>query len=226
MQTVPTQMFQLGHVKIRPSYFFSMTFEKRQHMKLGDLLEIRSGLVLSRKQSKERTPYLYSILTLRAIQDDGFIDSEKIETAYMVESLGAEYVTHPGDLVVRLTFPYTAVLISEATKNIVVPSNFLILRTKHNLLLPEYLYWFLNTETVRQTLYEQATSNMLGAIKKQTFVALEVTLPSLLEQEKFGHIYFLAQRENQLLQELAAQKKKYYSMALNKIYDGLRRVQK
>ena len=67
---------------------------------------------------------------------------------------------------------------------------------------------------------------MLGAIKKQTFVALEVTLPSLLEQEKFGHIYFLAQRENQLLQELAAQKKKYYSMALNKIYDGLRRVQK
>ena len=36
-------------------------------MKLGDLLEIRSGLVLSRKQSKERTPYLYSILTLRAV---------------------------------------------------------------------------------------------------------------------------------------------------------------
>lgn len=195
-------------------------------MKLGDLLEIRSGLVLSRKQSKERTSYPYSILTLRAIQDDGFIDSGKIETAYMTESLGAEYVTHPGDLVVRLTFPYTAVLIDEATKNIVVTSNFLILRTKHNLLLPEYLYWFLNTETVRQKLYEQATSNMLGAVKKQTFVALEVTLPSLQEQGKFSQIHFLAQRENQLLRELAAQKKKYYSMVLNEIYDGLRRIQK
>ena len=195
-------------------------------MKLGELLEIRSGLVLSRKQSKERTPYPYSILTLRAIQDDGLIDSEKIETAYMTESLGAEYVTHPGDLVVRLTFPYTAVLISEATKNIVVTSNFLILRINHNLLLPEYLYWFLNTEAVRQKLYEQATSNMLGAVKKQTFVALEVTLPSLQEQGKFSQIHFLAQRENQLLRELAAQKKKYYSMVLNEIYDGLRRIQK
>ena len=195
-------------------------------MKVGDLLEIRSGLVLSRKQSKEQTPYSYSILTLRAIQDDGFIDSEKNETAYMAECLGAEYVTHPGDLVVRLTFPYTAVLISKATKNIVVPSNFLILRTNPNLLLPEYLYWFLNTEIVRQKLYEQATSNMLGAVKKQTFVALEVTLPSLQEQEKFGQIYLLAQRENQLLRELATQKKKYYSMVLDKIYDGLRSAQK
>lgn len=195
-------------------------------MELGEVYEVRSGLVLSRKQAKGRTPYQYHILTLRAIQDYGYIDLEKVEIGYMTERLSAEYITRSGDLVIRLTYPYTAVLIDDSTKGIVVSSNFLILRAKYDFLLPEYLYWFLNTETLRQKIYEQSTSNMLGAVKKQTFVKLELTLIPISEQKKIGEIHLLVQRESLLLRELAAEKEQYYSRVLNKIHDTLRRESK
>ena len=192
-------------------------------MKLGEVYEVRSGLVLSRKQAKHQTPYQYHILTLRAIQDHGYVDLEKVEIGYMTERLSAEYITRSGDLVIRLTSPYTAVLIDDSTSDMVVSSNFLILRAKYDFLLPEYLYWFLNTEAVRQKIYEQSTSNMLGAVKKQTFVELELSLLPISAQKKIGEIHLLAQRESQLLRELAEEKEAYYSRVLNKIHDTLRR---
>lgn len=192
-------------------------------MKLGEVYEVRSGLVLSRKQAKNQTPYQYHVLTLRAIQEHGYVDLEKVETGYMTEILSTEYTTSPGDLVIRLTYPYTAVLIDDDTKGMVVSSNFLILRAKYDFLLPEYLYWFLNTEAVRQKIYEQSTSNMLGAVKKKTFAELELSLLPVSAQKKIGEIHLLAQRESQLLRELAAEKEQYYSRALNKIHDTLRR---
>ena len=78
-------------------------------MHLGELASVRSGLVLARKESREPTPYCYNLLTLRSIHPDGSIAQEDLSVFHASEPLKAEYLTQPGDIIVRLTTPYTAI---------------------------------------------------------------------------------------------------------------------
>ena len=132
-------------------------------MKLQDLASVRSGLVLSRKQAKEPSEYRYPLINLRCIQQEGTIQLKEADIYEAKEPLKEEYLSQSGDIIVRLTAPYTAVLIDETTSGMVVSSNFVVIRVEDKGLLPEYLFWLLNTEKIKRKIYENATSNMLGA---------------------------------------------------------------
>lgn len=183
-------------------------------MRLGDFASVRSGLVLSRKQSKELSEYRYPLLNLRCIRQEGKIDLKEADVYAAKEPLKKEYLSQKGDIVVRLTAPYTAVLINETTSNMVISSNFVVIRTEDDRLLPEYLYWLLNTQKVRRKIYANATSNMLGAVKAKFFTDYELEFISAEEQHKIAQLNLLAQRESQLLKKLADEKEKYYMYLL------------
>ncbi|MBM6948740.1 restriction endonuclease subunit S [Mordavella massiliensis] len=187
-------------------------------MKLQSLAGVRSGLVLSRKQSKEPTDYRYPLINLRCIQQEGNIDLHKADIYEAKESLKEEYLSRQGDIVVRLTAPYTAVLIDDTTSGMVISSNFVVIRIEDKRLLPEYLFWLLNTQKVRHKIYENTTSNMLGAIKAKFLMDFELVLLPIEVQQKIAQLNLLAKKESQLLKELAAEKEKLYSSLLDQEY--------
>ena len=187
-------------------------------MKLQSLAGVRSGLVLSRKQSKEPTDYRYPLINLRCIQQEGNIDLHKADIYEAKESLKEEYLSRQGDIVVRLTAPYTAVLLDDTTSGMVISSNFVVIRIEDKRLLPEYLFWLLNTQKVRHKIYENTTSNMLGAIKAKFLMDFELVLLPIEVQQKIAQLNLLAKKESQLLKELAAEKEKLYSSLLDQEY--------
>ena len=130
-------------------------------MRLGDAAEVRSGLVLARKSSRTPTPHCYPLLNLRSIKDDGYIDLEDLDLFHATEALQSDYISQVGDIVIRLSAPYTAVLIVGETAGMVVSSNFAIVRADRQQIIPSYLYWLLNTPKVKKRIYENTTSNML-----------------------------------------------------------------
>lgn len=85
-------------------------------MKLGELATVRSGLVLSRKQACKgaHVKMRYPLLSFRAIHSNGYIGMEQLDGFDAAEQLSPEYLTQVGDVIIRLTSPYTAVLIDEA----------------------------------------------------------------------------------------------------------------
>lgn len=192
-------------------------------MKLKDLANVRSGLVLSRKQSKELTDYQYSLINLRCIQPEGEIDLDESDIYRAKEPLKKEYLSQCGDIVVRLTAPYTAVLIDETTSGMVISSNFVVIRVEDKRLLPEYLFWLLNTEKIKRKIYENATSNMLGAVNAKFLADFELALLSVEDQRKIAHFNLLAKREHQLLRMLADKKEKYYAGVLNQAYKSAKK---
>ena len=192
-------------------------------MKLCDVASVRSGLVLARKQAKEPTTYQYPLLNMRAIHPEGDIDIDQIDVYHAVESLRPEYLSRNGDIIVRLTAPYTAVLIDETTSGLVISSNFVVIRIERELLQPDYLYWLLNTQQVRQQFYENTTSNMLGAIKAKFLAEFEFELLPVEEQRKIARLHLLAKRESRLLRQLAEEKEKYYTGLLDKAYQRVKR---
>ena len=109
-------------------------------MKLGNSATVRSGLVLSRKQAREPSDIRYPLLNLRSIHPGGYIEADQLDVFDAAEYLSPEYLSQVGDIIVRLTTPYTAILIDEATAGIVISSNFVIIRADRRALLPEYLF--------------------------------------------------------------------------------------
>ncbi len=192
-------------------------------MKLKSLASVRSGLVLSRKQSKEPTDYRYPLINLRCIQQDGNIDLNKTDIYEARESLKEEYLSRQGDIVVRLTAPYTAVLIDGTTAGMVISSNFVVIRIEDKRLLPEYLFWLLNTQKVKRRIYENTTSNMLGAVKAKFLMDFELMVLPAEEQYKIAQLNLLAKKERRLLKELAVEKEKLYSSLLEQAYKRAQR---
>lgn len=192
-------------------------------MKLRELGTVRSGLVLARKQSKEKSEFRYSLLNLRSILPDGSIDRSQVEVFYTVEPLKREYLSQKGDLLIRLTTPYTAVLIDEQTTGMVISSHFVVIRLNTTLVLPEYLFWLLNTPKVKRNIFESTTSNVLGAVKTTYFSEFDLEILPIDQQKKIAELNFLAKREYQLLRELAEQKEKYHACLLGQAYQRIKR---
>ncbi|MBD5160786.1 MAG: restriction endonuclease subunit S [Oscillibacter sp.] len=193
-------------------------------MKLGDYVSIRSGLVLSRKHAKEMPVHSYPLLTLRSIQPDGRIDLSKIESFDSAEFLQSEYLSQIGDVIVRLTEPYTAVLIEQDTADMVVTSNFLIIRTNPKWFLPEYLFWFLNSNEMRQKIAKNSSSNVLRAVNASYFSALECPLLPISSQKKLAELHLLARKEQQLLIRLATEKEVLYDRLLTQAFEREKEV--
>ncbi|MGN0832125.1 MAG: restriction endonuclease subunit S, partial [Kiritimatiellia bacterium] len=143
-------------------------------MRLGQIATVRSGLVLSRKQARGPSGIRYSLLNLRSINPGGYVDAEQLDVFDAIESLSPEYLSQVDDVIVRLAAPYTAILVDEATAGMVISSNFVIIRADRRELLPEYLFWLINTPRVKRSIYENTSSNMLGAIKAKYFSDFEV----------------------------------------------------
>lgn len=192
--------------------------KRGERMKLQDLASVRSGLVLSRKQAKEPSEYRYPLINLRCIQQEGTIQLNEADIYEAKEPLKEEYLSQSGDIIVRLTAPYTAVLIDKTTSGMVVSSNFVVIRVVDKGLLPEYLFWMLNTEKIKRKIYENATSNMLGAVNARFLADFELSILSVEDQRKIAQFNLMTKRERQLLRMLADEKQKYYAGVLNQAY--------
>lgn len=183
-------------------------------MKLSELAVVRSGLVLSRKQACEKTENRYSLLTLKSVKPDATVSEKDLDVFDAIELLHKDYLTAIGDVVVRTSMPYTAILIDEKTADMVVSSNFVIIRCNTDKLLPGYLFWLLNTETVKKDIFKNSAGNMLAAIKPQYFCDLEIKLPSLREQKLIADFNMTARKELELLERLKTEKEKLYQICL------------
>ena len=184
-------------------------------MRLGDVAIVRCGLVLSRKQSRTPTDAKYRLLNLRSINADGCVEMAMLDEYYAIESLSPDYLSQVGDVIVRLTAPYTAILVDEETAGMVVSSNFVIIRPNPRMLLSGYLAWLLNTRKTKHVIFENTSSNMLGAINPKYFACMEVALPSIDRQSAIADLNALALKEGRLLRRLADERKRYCDFIIN-----------
>lgn len=178
-------------------------------MKLGNIATVRSGLVLSRKQSDEPSAIRYPLLNLRCINPGGYIDTELLDVYGAAEYLSSEYLSQSGDIIIRLSIPHTSILIDKSTAGIVVSSNFIIIRTDRSELLPEYLFWLINTPKVKRAIYENTSSNMLGAIKAKFYSELDIPRLPIAKQYHIADMNSLALKEARLLRQLADKKERH-----------------
>jgi restriction endonuclease S subunit len=199
-------------------------------MTINDIAVVRTGLVTARKKKDAASlgTYKYQLLNLRCIANEGYIDKNYIEPYELSEELKDDYLTRMGDILIRLSAPYTAVLINKPELcGIVVPSHFAIIRVDERYALPGYVFWVLRREKNKITMMQNSSgSTAFGTISSGLISSLPITLLPLHEQQIIGELLCLSEREQELLQKLSEEKKTYNTLLLNQIYDNMKRGNK
>jgi len=185
-------------------------------MKLNYYADVRTGLVLSRKAARaDVESNMYHTLSLRNISNDGQILSENIETYFSKEPLRENFLANIGDVLIRLSAPYTAVLIERSEAGLLVPSHFAIIRASETI-DPQFLQWWLMEN--RRTFYRAASGGaMMGTISSGYIANMDFIPPSLGVQKKIGELLRLSRTEQQLLTTLAEKKQQLVSEAVKRI---------
>lgn len=188
-------------------------------MKLGQVANIRSGLVLSRKEAitEAGIKKKYQALTVKSLENGGVINTDDLYVFGSTEELEEHYLTQAGDVIVRLTYPYTAVHIDDKLVGFVISSLFAIIKLKTDLLLPEYLTLFLNSHKTKNLITRLHSGSSTPAIKKSFLEDIRINKVELETQNKLVEYSRLHRKERELLNKLIDGKETQFQAVINKI---------
>jgi len=179
---------------------------------IGTYADIMVGLVLKRKEASDIgiIKHKYKALTLKSFNSEGWIDKRYLDDFVSSNYLGNRYLSLKGDVIIKITPPYTAVCIDDETKGLVVPSQFIIIRLIDNMLISEYLALYLNSDRVKKHIAITATGMTVPMIKTGTIRELEIPIVSLGKQTQIAEVSKLIIKERHLLYKMISEKEKYY----------------
>ena len=104
-----------------------------------------------------------------------------------------------------------------------ISSNFVIIRADRRALLPEYLFWLINTPKIKRSIYESTSSNMLGAVKAKFISDFDVPLLPIAKQQQIAAMNELMLKETKLLRQLADEKERYYGRLIDRAHKEMKR---
>lgn len=178
-------------------------------MQIQDVALIKTGAVLSRLSAVEFGGEAYRTLSLKNIDDElGLILKDTCKIMRFEENVSDEFFTRVGDILVRLSSPYTAVYIDSLDySGLLVPSHFAIIRADK--ITPGYLYAMLDSQEIRkQLLISRSGSTTLGTISVKSIAECVIPELPVNEQKLVAQYHMAAKKELRLYSALLAEKQK------------------
>lgn len=188
-------------------------------MLLGDIAEIRAGLVLARKKAtiEYDIQATYKLFTLKCFNEDGSFNGESFEEFPSNEELEPHYFTAEGDVLIRLSHPNTAIYVDKPYSGLVVPSYFAIIKIHDHAFRPEYITWYLNSDMVKKELERSQSGSRIPSTNKNVLNAIPVPVISMTKQKAVIELFRLHQKEKMLYQKLMHEKEQLFKVASQKI---------
>ena len=123
-------------------------------------LELIGGQITSRVEAKEKDEVLGQVKVIppKAIKGGKILQEELSEINYKVE-LDEKRLTQKGDIVLKLSSPYDAAVITETEEGLLIPSFCIIIRNMSDSMNSGYLAAFFNSSFY----LEQAKTMLSGA---------------------------------------------------------------
>ena len=188
-------------------------------MKLINMSEVQTGLVLVRKRADaiDKDAHKYRMLTLKSFEPQGWVNEGELNVFFSKEKLDNKYLTNKGDVIIRLTIPYTAICINDKQEGLVIPSNFAIIRLKGQIFIPEFVALFLNSEIIEKKFFKSSISTTIPLIKTKHLREIDISDIPLAVQQKIVELNQLQVREKILLSCLMKEKDKLAKASINTI---------
>ena len=181
-------------------------------IKLNDIAEIKTGLVLSRKKAEAHTPseYSYKIVSLKSFAENAIYDNSFADEFISNEQINDDYKVSLGDVLLRLREPNFAVYIDKDYDDLIYTSLMVRIRVKSAKFDPHFVAHYLNSSAVKRTLAPDVSGTTIAMIGVASLNNIKIPLVNLQTQNKIVKYLNLARQESEILQNLVAQKQRYH----------------
>lgn len=162
-----------------------------------------------------------AVIQMKDLLDNNTVGCDGLVRINM-EAMKEHHLAQRGDLVFRSRGSLTtaAVLLEDPGKAVVAAPLLRIRVTKKDLVLPEYLNWYISQRDAQIFLTSRAKGTVQKMISKQAIEDLEVALPSLEKQKNIVDLAILIAREKDLLHTMANKREQYISTILMQFAKG------
>jgi hypothetical protein len=180
-------------------------------IKLNDIAEIKSGLVLSRKKAEAHSPfeYLYKVVSLKSFNENTVFDDAFADEFISSEQINEDYKVSRGDILLRLREPNFAVYIGKDYSDLVYTSLMVRIRVSSDKFDPHFVAHYLNSSAVKKALAPDVSGTTIAMIGVSSINNIKIPTLNLQTQNKIVKYLNLARQESEILQNLVAQKQKY-----------------
>jgi restriction endonuclease S subunit len=187
-------------------------------MEIGKISTIQTGLMLARKRTSlgQEGSTKYNLLSLKSISTSGEISPSESEIFFSKGPVEEKYLTKRGDVIQRLTVPFTATSIKNE-EGLLVSSNFVIIRLEDSNFLPEYVAIFLNSEYIKKKLSKLSISKTIPLVKISHLRNISIKEIPQDMQKKIIDFNKLRNMEKNIIEQLFIEKKKSANIVLNKL---------
>ncbi len=189
-------------------------------MKIKELATVQMGYSFrSRLEASEGGGV--GVIQMKDLLDDNTVGCDGLVRINM-ESMKDHHLAQRGDLVFRSRGSVTtaAVLLEDPGKAVVAAPLLRIRVTRPDMILPEYLNWYISQREAQIFLTSRAKGTAQTMISKQAIEDLEVAAPTLEKQKNIVELATLSAREKNLLLTLADKREQYISTVLMQFAKG------
>ena len=175
-------------------------------MKLKELgLEITGGQIVQRviadlTRGEEVLDPDRKTIVAKTIAE-GLIDDEGIVVNNYKTTFDDKKLTHEGDIVVKLSAPYNAVIIDKEHEGMLVSSFCSIIRNVTQI-DKKYLVAFLNSTFAQNQLKSSVVGTVMSILSNGKLYELEIPVPSKEKQESIGLFFEKTVKNRILLQKI------------------------
>ena len=181
-------------------------------IKLNDIAEIKSGLVLSRKKAEAHSPfeYSYKVVSLKSFNENALFDDTFTDEFISNEQINEEYKVSLCDILLRLREPNFAAYIYKEYDDLIYSSLMVRIRVKSDKFDPRFVAYYLNSSAVRRALAPDVSGTTIAMIGVASLNNIKIPAINLQTQNKIVKYLNLVRQESEILQNLATQKQKYH----------------
>ena len=182
-------------------------------MKLKEFAKIQSGYPF--RSRIEYTPD--GDVSVIQIGDLDMLVHEKLMRVIGIEPKPHYFVRQGDVLLVARGNQHRAVWISSHLPKTVAVSNFFIIRTYQEEVLPTYLAWYLNSQPAQYFFQRHRMGSNILSLQKRDLEYLEVPIPPVGIQERIGRVYSLMLREKVLVTTVQDQRERLFETQMLRI---------
>lgn len=162
-----------------------------------------------------------AVIQMKDLLDDNTVGCDQLIKIDM-DSVKDHHLACKGDLVFRSRglVSNAAILLEDPGKAVVAAPLLRIRITKPEIILSEYLNWYISQREAQVFLTSRAIGTAQKMISKEVLEGLEVLLPSLDKQKSIVELALLSVREQTLSSVLAQKRRQYMSRLLMQLAKG------
>lgn len=178
---------------------------KPAQAQLREVASVALGITLRGADASRHDPDgTHQLIRIGDLSEDGIVHCPESSLIKLDPETATRSALRQGDVLLAARGTRMTAGLFEGYKPAVAGGQFLVIRPRTNILLADYLRWFLNLPSTQETLVGRARGSYVRSLPASALGELEIPIPPLPQQHAIAALRALRLREKDLMARLAS----------------------